>query len=460
MTTLTLREQMSEKIRRLLENRNGVALRRWLLRHNFADIADVMENTLELDEAIACFQLLNVGQAAQVLPSLSLDRQIGCLSSVPVVLSSQILRLMPSDDAVDILQELDTQQSQKILEEMPFDLETRSIHHLLREAPDTAAGVMSTDFLQINVQATVGEALQLIKEAEPKDFVYYCFLVDSEDRLVGVISLKQLIQHPPETPLRDEARFDMKTIHETDDQEAVANSFRKYYNLLAMPVVDSEDHLRGIITLDDIVEIIDEETSEDIYLATGINLEAIDEKNLLTGPMIGAVRARIPWLMATVIGQFFAASVIASFHHTVASAVIAISFMPLLSGLSGNMGAQSETIAVRGLALELITQQNFVSKLFREIRVGAFTGLMFALGVGALSYIQYRHLGLSLMLAIAIIVSLSLSVILGITLPYVVRHVFKHDPAGVGGPIITTILDVTTFSTYLYFVTLFLDKMI
>ncbi len=460
MVPTTLTTPLDEKIKRFLETRNGSALRRLLVRYNFADIAEVMENHLTLEEAVTCFQYLDVGQAAQVLTSLDQERQVACLSSLPTLMSSQILRFMASDDAVDILQELDTQQSQKILKEMPFDVETRMIHHLMMEEPDTAAGLMSTDFLQINIESTVGDALNLIKNAEEKDFVYYCYLVDGQNRLVGIASLKQLILHSEDTELHKVAQFDVKSVQISDDQEVVVNLFRKYYNLLAVPVVNENEIIHGIITLDDIIEIIDEESSEDIYLASGINLEEMDEKNLLTGPMLKAVKARIPWLMVTMVGELFASSITASFHETVAAAAIAISFMPLLSGLSGNMGTQSETISVRGLALNLVNTENIKEKITRELGVGIVTGFIFAFTVGMYSLIVYRHWVLSVILFVAIIFSLCLSAALGITLPYVFHKYFKQDPAGVGGPMITTLLDILTFSAYLYVITLFLHQMI
>src|SRR6476659_8577822 len=144
---------LAETIRRYLTQKNASALRRLLSRHNFADIADVMENLLTQEETVACFQYLNVGQAAQVLTSVNEDLQHMCLSSLPTVMGSQILRMMPTDDAVDILQEMDTMESQRILEEMPFDTDTRTLHHLMMEEPDTAAGIMSTDFMSVSVEA-------------------------------------------------------------------------------------------------------------------------------------------------------------------------------------------------------------------------------------------------------------------------------------------------------------------
>jgi magnesium transporter len=243
------------------------------------------------------------------------------------------------------------------------------------------------------------------------------------------------------------------------DQELVANVFRKYYNLLAMPVVDPDNTLRGIVTLDDIIDVIEEETSEDIYKASGITLEEMDERGLLIGPEVRAFKARFPWLSITMGGQFLASTIIAHFNHTVATAVVAISFMPLLTGLSGNMGTQSETITVRGLALEIITDQNIGPMLLREARVALITGSFFATCVGFLSYIIYHKWQLSLLLSTWIILSQCTFAVLGMLIPYAFKRIFKVDPAGMGGPFITTLSDILTFLVYLTVVTLFLKDM-
>jgi magnesium transporter len=451
---------LAEKIRRYLAQKNASALRRLLARQNFADIADVMETLLNRTEAVACFQYLNVGQAAQVLTGINEDLQHACLSSLPSVMGSRILRMMPADDAVDILQEMDTTESKRILDEMPFDTDTRTLHHLLMEEPDSAAGIMSTDFISISVEATVAEAMGLIRRAEEKDFIYYVYLVDAEQRLVGVISLKQLILHDESVPLNRIAEFDVKSLLVNYDQELVANIFRKYYNLLAMPVTDPDNVLRGIVTIDDIIDVIEEETSEDIYRASGINLEEMDERGLLIGPVFGAFKARFPWLSITMGGQLLASTIIAHFNHTVSAAVIAISFMPLLTGLSGNMGTQTDTIAVRGLSLGLITDANFKEKFRRELKVALLTGQFFGVSVGILSYLIYHKWQLSLLLYGWITISLCVSASLGMLIPYGFKRYFKVDPAGMGGPFITTLSDILTFLIYLSVITLLLKEMI
>ncbi len=448
---------LGEKIKRFLTMKNPTALRRLLVKSHFADIAEVMEAFLNEQEALTCFQYLNIGQAALVLTSLDEELQQACLASLSGKMGGEILRLMATDDAVDILQELDTAQSQKFLKEMPLDSDTRDIRNLMMEEPDTAAGIMSTDMIKISKEAMVEDAFALIRQAEEKDFVNYCYLVDDENRLHGVVSLKQLIIIGENVPLLEIATTDVKSILATFDQAFAANLFRKYYNLLAIPVIDERNTLKGIITLDDIVEVIEEETSEELYRASGINLEVIDEKNLLTGPAMDAVKARIPWLSITVVGHLFASFIIASYETTVQVAVIAVSFMPLLTGLAGNMGTQSDTIAVRGLAQGIITDDNIREKLAREFKVSLIMGVLFAFFVAFFSFSVYHDLHLTLLLAIWIILSLVTTAFTGILIPYSYQKFFKQDPAGVGGPFITTLTDVLTFSLYLYILTLYLN---
>ncbi len=417
-TPMSSLSTLLDKTKRYLANNNAASLRRLLARSNFADVVEAMEKGLTVEEAVQCFQYLSMGQAAQVLNGLNEDLIEACLAKMPSPMSGKILSEMAVDDAVDILQELDTVQSQRILQNMPQTEDTQTIQHLMLEEPDTAAGIMSTDFIKTSVNNTVGEALTIIRETDDKDFVYYVFLVDEDDHLLGVASLKQLLRHPEETPLNQVGNFDVKSLLVQYDQEFAATLFRKYYNLIAMPVVDDDNVLRGIITIDDIIDVIEEETSEDLYRATGINLEEIDEKNLLTGPAIKAVKARMPWLSITVIGQLMGSFIIASYEDTVQLAVVAVSFMPLLTGLAGNMGTQSDTIAVRGISQGLVTPENFAEKLWREIKVALMTGGFFSVMVGFISFAIYRHWTLSGLLMAWILISLITTGIIGLSVPY------------------------------------------
>ena len=441
--------QLSQRLRRLVTLRNPPTIRRELSQIHPIDLSEAMEEALELSQIMVILKSLRVSQAANVLLNLTETLQLRCLDELPPALSSQMLRFLPADDAVDMLQELDNEQSRKILGQMPFDADTQTIHHLLLEDPDSAAGLMTTDYVSVNIENTVADALNEIRKAHKNDFIYYCYLTNTEHQLVGVCSLKDLLGKPEDTPLQQVAAFNVKSILVSYDQELVVNLFRKYDNLMAIPVVEHDDTLRGIVTLDDVISLVEEEASEDIYRYSGINIEEIDEKNLLTGPTIKAVQARMPWLGITLVGQYFAAIIIASYSQTVSQATIAISFMPLLTGLTGNMGTQSDTISVRGLSQNLINRDNFWSKLRREIRVALTIGGTFALIIGALTYFQYQHWQLSLLLMIWVTCAPCFSAAIGMTVPYLYKTFFGGDPAGVGGPLITTLSDILTFSLYL-----------
>lgn len=451
-------EKLTEQIRQMLADNRRLALKHLMTRLHFADLTEVLETRLTEEEANQCLAVMPLGKAAEVLNSLNADRQIAGVLSMPHARASRVLRLMGADDAVDILQSLPMDARRRILGEMPTDDDTHSLHQLLLEEPDTAAGIMATEFIQVSVEQTVGEALESVRQADERDFIYYTYLVDKQERLVGVVSLKTLILKSPETPLQQVANFDIKTVHHQADQSEVVQRFRKYHNLLAMPVVDEEEYILGIVTLDDVLDVLEEETVEDIYQASGITLDDQDEKHLLSGPVWKAVRSRLPWLSITMVGQMVGSLIITGFHDTVEKAAIAISFMPLLSGLSGNIGSQTDVVTVRGLALSQIRPDNFTSKLLRELRVALAISAICAVIVGSVSYIWYHKPWFSLLLVASILLSLCISALLGMVIPFWIRQTFKYDPAGVGAPFLTTFMDILTFTIYLALLSVLKDK--
>jgi magnesium transporter len=242
----------------------------------------------------------------------------------------------------------------------------------------------------------------------------------------------------------------MKTVYDSFDQELVATVFRKYYNLLAMPVVDRHDRLLGIITLDDILDVIDEESQDDLFKTSGIVMEdTATEQELIAGSVLPNVKARLPWLAITLVGQLSVAAIIAFYEPTVSQAVKAFSFLPLLCGLAGNTGTQSDTITVRGIALNHIRQGNLRQQLLREGRVGVLLGGIFSLVLGCASFALYHLWVLSALLMVYLLVAVTLSNCMGVFIAHTVKYRFNKDPAGIGGPMITTLSDVTLYLTYL-----------
>lgn len=448
---LSTQETLSERLRVLLRQKQSkYSLRRFLMRLHFADLADVMQHNLSREEAIQCFQHLPPAQASQVLPSLEWDRKLDIIRSLTPVKASRLIHEMAVDEAVDLLQALETDERRRILGEMPVDADTQTLHQLLIEAPDTAAGIMSTDFIKVFVDATVGDALDLVLKAEEKDFIYYTYLVDRDNKLVGVVSMKTLVIHDNSTPLQDVACFDVKSVLESFDQELAANLFRKYYNLLAMPVVDNEDRLLGVITMDDIIDVIDEESQEDLFRTGGIVMDdAVEEHHIISRSVWHGVKARLPWLSITLVNQLLVASVIAFFDTTVSNAVKAFSFLPLLCGLAGNTGLQSDTITVRGIALNQVRPDNLLQQLCNEVRVSSVMALVFATSLGLISFLLYHHLLLSSLLFGYLLLSLTTSSAMGVVIATVLKYRFNKDPAGVGGPMITAIMDLSLYLLYL-----------
>jgi magnesium transporter len=433
-------------------------LRQFLVRLHFADLAEVLESYLSPEEAVGVFVFIAPAKAAEVLPGLSEALQQQCVLALPAAKASRLIRQMPADDAVDLLQSLLPEQRRNVLGELPLDADTRSLHQLLSEEPDTAAGLMSTEFVKLPADATVEQALHAIKQSDERTFVYYVYLIDREEKLVGVVSLKKLIMASQESLLNSVASFDMKTVLDTFDEELVVKVFRKYYNLLAMPVVDANDRLLGLVTLDDVVDVIEEQNQEERYKQSGIVLdEEADERNLLHGPVLDAVKARLPWLSVTVLGQLVTASIIGFFQPTVAKAVLAFSFLPLLCGLAGNIGTQSDTITVRGLALSVVREGNIRKRLWREVKVASLLGGVCSLVIGLASFALYRHPLLSGLLMGFVFFSACLSASLGMLLPYAISQKLKLDPAGVGGPFITTSMDLLMYTSYLGVLTVLLQ---
>jgi magnesium transporter len=461
----TLRDIIAGRVREhAYRKQPRFTLRQYLNTLHFADIADALEHELNPTEGLLCLEAVTPTMGANILISLEGDTLHYAVNHLSPTRLLRIIRAMPNDDAVDILQELTPEEAKRILGGLPQDAETKSLHELFIEAPDTAAGIMSPHFICVPIQATVADALNKVKEAHEYDFVYYTYLVDEDKRLKGVVSIKTLLlnSHTPERPLEAIALVEeVKSVRDGFDQELVANIFRKYYNLLSLPVVNDDNVLLGIITFDDVIDVIDEENQEDLYRASGIRVEeAIDERNLLTGKSFYAVKARIPWLSVTLVGQLLVATIIGVFNSTVSTSVAAVSFLPLLCGLSGNVGTQSDTISVRGIALEMLNPENIRKQVLREFRVALMIGGMFAVVLGSASYLMYQRPLLTGILMVYVLVSNCISAGLGVMIPYTIKYVFRQDPAGIGGPFITTGMDLLMYSSYLYLISHLGDRLL
>ena len=437
----------SDKIKKFLETGQKSQLKDFLNDRYPQDIAPAIES-LKDEDKITCFMLLDLESASKVLAELHIETQLELLKTLGTRQLAPIISQMDVDDATDLIIQLPEEEKTALLKVLPDPIQQAHVQELIHYPSESAGGIMSTNFLRLRSDMTIHLALNYVRRqaAEYKSQIYYLYVVDNNNQLVGVISLRSLISAPLSDLVANHMSTETITCKVADDQETVANTISKY-DLIALPIVDEQNILKGIVTIDDVVDILKKETTEDIYQTSGIS-DAVPSDELISGKVSYAVRARLPWLLITLFGQTIAAFIIAAFNKTISSVPIAVSFMPLLSGLSGNIGGQTATIIVRGLVTGDIDLNNTFKHIFHEFKIGISAGLICSLITGLIAWYHHDSPALGLVVAFALTCSMIAGVLLGTIFPILLQY-FKKDPATASSPIITTILDILTFTFYL-----------
>ncbi len=447
---ITLKDQLNI----LLKNKQEGKLKDFLNDQYPQDLAETLEN-LNAEEQTECFKLLELEAASKVLAELNHEAQMNLLKALEPKHTASIISLMDVDDATDIIIQLPEEEKTALLKELPDPIQQAHVQELIAYPPESAGGIMSTDFLRLRSDMTVHLAFNYVRRqaADYKAQVYYLYVVDNSNILAGVISLRNLICAPFNDLVVNHMNTEIITCKVTDDQETVAKTISKY-DLIALPIIDEDNSLKGIVTVDDVVDILSTETTEDIYQGSGISNEVTSDQ-LISGKVTYATAARLPWLLVTLIGEAIAAFIIASFDKTVISAPIAISFMPLLSGLSGNIGGQTATIIVRGLVTGDIELKHTFKYVYHELKIGIALGTTCALFTGLIAWYLHGTPALGLVVAFALLCSMTVAVLLGTVFPILLQYL-KKDPATASSPVITTLLDILSFSFYLTIVSILL----
>ena len=448
-------ESIAEKITELLNNNQTHDLSIFLNTQYPQDIAHVIEGAKEEEKSLL-FENLNSENSSKVFAELSSNTQIFLLQTMGPEKFGPIVSQMDDDDATDFITQLPDEERTTLLNAIPDPAQQVRIQELFHYPVESAGRKMSTDFLKLKSDMTIENAFDYARKQAPqyKGNVYYLYVVDNNNKLVGVISLRNLISAQLNELVESHMSTDVISCKVTDDQEYVAQTISKY-DLLAIPVTDEVNTLKGIITIDDVVDILSKETTEDIYQSSGISEES-ESDQLISGKVTYAVKARLPWLLITLIGEAFAALIISSFDKTIISAPIAVSFMPLLSGLSGNVGGQTATIIVRGLVTGDIQIKNTIKHVFHELQIGFVIGLICSIVTGLIAWQLHGMPILGFIVAFALCCSMISAVLLGTMFPLMLQH-FKRDPASASSPVITTLLDILTFTFYLIIVSVMLN---
>ncbi|MDR1674342.1 MAG: magnesium transporter [Oscillospiraceae bacterium] len=423
---------------------NPVELHDMLLKMNIVDIADVFED-LTKEKTIQVFRLLPKSIAADVFSYIVTEKQQVIVEALTDAEVGNIIGDLFADDAVDFIEEMPANVVTRILRNV--DTETRNVINQLLQYPEDSAGtIMTTEYVCIREDCTVREAFDIIRmNGTDKETIYTCYVIRRDRMLLGTISVRTLLLATPQQRISDIMDPYFVSAHTTDDQENIAELFRKY-DLLSLPITDTENRLVGIVTVDDIVSVIQEENTEDFEIMAGISPS--EEPYLKTG-VLKLVKNRILWLLFLMLSATVTSVIIAGFENTLSKMAILMAFIPMLMNTGGNAGSQSSTMIIRGIALGDIKTRDILKILWIELRVGILCGI----GLGIVNFVRvYFMNGRNVLLSLAVTVTLLLTVIIakciGCTLPIIAKK-FKIDPALMASPLISTILDATVLVVYL-----------
>ena len=441
---------LQETIERLLRRNAYFHLSRVLNKTHPADIAHLL-TLLNDRSARSVFEHLPEKEiAANVLSELEPGFRSGFLQELEVNRLAEILAVMADDDAADLLADLPEERRQEILGLLSAE-HTEEVSELLAYPEGTAGRIMTTDFLVLPKTLSAQNAIQEVRKAAEKEMVFYLYVTDEEGRLSGVLSLRQLVTAPDYTPLEKIMARDVVKVNVTTDQEEVARLVSRY-NLLAIPVVDHSNLLVGIITVDDVIDVLREEATEDMLKMAGTSGEEISYSSVWKN-----AKARLPWLFASWIGGLVAMNIIGAFSggfstRTALFAILA-TFIPVVNGMGGNVGTQSLSIMVRGLATGRVDGKSIGKEVFRESRVGLLLGATYGVLLALAGMVFTRELYVGIVAGVAICANMTVAAVMGTFLPLIAAK-FKVDPAVASGPFIASSIDAigsTIFFMTAYF---------
>ncbi len=435
---------MEEKnILELIEQKKYLQLKRELSEMNEVDISEILD-PLDLPTTLLVFRMLPKDMAAEVFSYFSPEQQADIINAVTDKELKFILDELFFDDMIDLIEEMPANIVSKILANSTHE-ERVLINQFLKYPAHSAGSLMTIEYVELKKNMTVKEALEHIKEIGlNKETIYTCYVTDYKRKLDGIVSLRNLVVSDPDKSIMDIAFEEVIYVETHDDQETVANIFKKY-GFMALPVVDKEHRLTGIITFDDIMDVMEEEATEDFQRMAAM---VPSEEPYLDSGIVTLAKQRIPWLMLLMIGATVTGKIITKFEDVLSSVVVLTAFIPMLMDTGGNSGSQSSTLIIRGLATGDVELNDIWKVLWKEFRISLLVGISLAT-VNFAKNMLFDRVGLMISLTVSITVAstVMLAKIVGGTLPLIAKK-FKLDPAIMAGPLITTIVDALALSVY------------
>ena len=434
--------EIREEVDDMLKERRYSKLRQTLSVMNEADIATLFEE-IDEKEMPLLYRLLPKEEAADTFTYMSRDLQTTLINTLTDHELREVMDDVFLDDTVDMIEEMPANVVARILRNT--DEETRKmINQVLNYPKDSAGSLMTIEYVNVKKEMTVGEAISRIRSMKvDKETIYTCYVTENR-KLIGIVTVKDLLQSQDEQKIDEIMETNVIYVDTHEDKEEVAKMFSKY-DFLAMPVVDKEGRLVGIVTFDDAMDVIEDETTEDI---TKMAAMAPSEDSYFNTPILVHAKNRIVWLLFLMLSATITGTIITKYENAFAAIPLLVSFIPMLMDTGGNCGSQSSTLIIRGIALDEIKFKDLFRVVFKEFRIALLVSLILAIVNGLRIYIMYRDLSLAIVIGVSLIGTIILAKLIGCMLPLFAKKL-GLDPAIMAAPLITTIVD--TCSTLIYF---------
>ena len=439
-------KDLLSEVKSLIDNNKILELRELLEEYHIIDIFDIMEY-LEEDMKVKLFEVLPIDMSASILEECDVEFFKTILSKIDIEHRKNILELMSLDDMADILSQLEEDEREGVMELLSQE-DADDVKELLIYEEESTGGIMTTGYIEVNKDMTAKEAIDhMRKNAKEAETIYYIYVVDNQERLVGVISLRELITARDSNIVADLMSENIISVYVDEDREEAVRLVSKY-NLVAIPVIDRQKRLKGIITVDDIIDVMEEEATEDMYKFAGSSeheVELIEKINPTPKEQIfSSVRARITWLIITLLGGLISTAIISNLdiimNPTYATLVF---FIPVVIGMGGNIGTQSSALTVMALSNKDVDFKNVI----REGIVGFITGILCTVIIGIVAFIFIKDIGIVLVVSLSLFINMIVGAMIGAFMPVLlkkldVRSIYNFST------IISTILDITGVTVY------------
>ncbi|MBX7041290.1 MAG: magnesium transporter [Ignavibacteria bacterium] len=448
-SVLEVDDELLDDITQLIHDRSDAALKNILADLYDFDASVIIDNIRDDEDALYLFSLLDDETAGEVILELSDDRRELFSERLSGEKLSDIVSEMESDDATDFVSDLEEDKQEEVLEQLDkIDTEdSKELRELLSYDENTAGGIMAKEFIAVNSNMTVSEAVRVVQErGEEIDQFYNLWVVDDNNVLAGIMSLKRLIisMKDPEKLVKDVMNSDVIYVEAATDQEEVAKIFRSY-DLVSLPVVDAHMRVIGRITIDDVMDVMEEEYQEDVARMAGTDAEELERKSPFQ-----IAKLRLPWLMITLLIELFAVFVVSSHNEILEKVILLAAFMPIISAMSGNTGLQSASIVVRGLDTGIVSIKRWWEPLSRQVRTTLIIGVAVGVAVGVIGYLisDTNKLSFALSVAVSMFISINIAGVIGTLSPMISKRL-GFDPAITSGPFETAFQDVIGITVFL-----------